>query len=183
MRGSWGAFVVVVGLVGLVGVAGLAGVGCGSSSPPPAPGQGGGGTGGGGATAGAGGGGLAGAAGSCPDTSTPTDLPIKINTVDECPFVGADTAGCGAGTFEYDCPDPLGLGVPPEAGCTHPTSGTNTTMRWCCTSALCSRFFSRDARCDCASANPHDYNCAPGSLAAATCAANTSGDVCCPFTD
>jgi len=161
---------------------------CGSSSPPPASGQGGGVAGGGGAssagTAGRGGGGGAGGqAGTCPDTSAPTDLPYKINLNDECPYVGADTAGCGAGTFEYNCPDAFGLMTPPEAGCAHPTSGPNMTTRWCCTSALCSRFFSRDSRCDCTSANPHDYNCAPGSIAAATCTANASGDFCCPFTD
>jgi len=180
MGGWWVAFVVAVALAPVA-------VGCGSGSAPPASGQGGG---TGGAAGGAGtssggssGGGAGGQGGSCPDTSAPTDLPAKINNIDECPYVGADTAGCGAGTFEYDCPDALGLGIPPEAGCTHATSGANMMMRWCCTSALCSRFFSRDARCDCASANPHDYNCAPGATAAATCNANASGDFCCPFTD
>jgi hypothetical protein len=128
---------------------------------------------------GTGGGGQAGTCASRP----PTDLPGKINLNDECPYVGADTAGCGAGTFEYNCPDPLGFGTPPEAGCVHPTSGASTTTRWCCTSALCSRFSSRDARCDCQSANANDYNCAPGATAAATCTANASGDFCCPFTD
>jgi hypothetical protein len=176
----------------LLAALGLAGASCGSGSSPPASGQGGGGAGGaaagvGGTTGGGGGGGGGaggggGQGGTCPDTSHPTDLPAKINLNDECPYVGADTAGCAAGTFEYNCPDPLGFATPPEAGCVHPTSGTDTMLRWCCTSALCSRFFSRDARCDCQSANPHDYNCAPGATAAATCTANASGDFCCPFT-
>jgi hypothetical protein len=166
----------------LVAALGLTGASCGSGSSPPASGQGGAGAGGGAAgVAGTTGGG--GQGGTCPDTSQPTSLPAKINLNDECPYVGADTAGCGAGTFEYNCPDPLGFATPPEAGCVHPTSGTNVTLRWCCTSALCSRFFSRDTRCDCGSANPHDYDCAPGATAAATCAANASGDFCCPFTD
>ena len=78
-------------------------------------------------------------------------------------------------------PDPLGFAVPPEAGCVHPTSGADTMLRWCCTTALCSHFPSRDARCDCQSANRYDYNCAPGATAAAACAANGSGDFCCPF--
>ena len=91
-----------------------------------------------------------------------TDLPAGINLNNECPYVGANTAGCGAGTFEYNCPDPLGFAIAPEGGCVHPTSGADTTLRWCCTTALCSHFPTRDARCDCQSANRYDYNCAPG---------------------
>ena len=111
-----------------------------------------------------------------------TDLPPGINLNNECPYVGANTAGCGAGTFEYNCPDPLGFAVPPEGGCVHPTSGADTTLRWCCTTALCSHFPSRDARCDRQTANRYDYNCAPGAAATATCTVNASGlDFCCPF--
>ena len=110
-----------------------------------------------------------------------TDLPDGINLYNECPYVGANTAGCAAGTFEYNCPDPLGIAIAPGAGCVHPTSGADTTLRWCCPTALCSHFPTRDARCDCQSANRYDYSCAPGAPATATCAANTSGDFCCPF--
>ena len=142
------------------------------------------GSGGGGAT-GSGGGGATGSggggAGACP-SHLATSLPPKINDDDACPYVGMDTAGCAAGTFEYDCQDD-GIYAPPEAGCTHPASGAATMTRWCCTSALCSRFFDRDTSCDCTSAEPNDYNCAPGATAAATCTVNASGDYCCPFTD
>jgi hypothetical protein len=163
-----------------VGVAGvLAGVACSSGSSPPGAGGGGGSAGqggGGGGTTGAGGQGGA----SCPPSQA-TDLPGGINLNDECPYAGANTADCGAGTFAYDCPDPLGFGVPPEGGCIHPTSGTNMTLRWCCTTALCSHFPTRDGRCDCQAANRYDYNCAPGATAAATCAATAGGDFCCAF--
>ena len=154
----------------------LAGVGCGSGSSPPPSGQGGsGGTTGGGGTTGSGGQG-----GTCPPSEV-TDLPSGINLYNECPYVGANTTGCGAGTFEYNCPDPLGTGIAPAGGCVHPTSGGDTTLRWCCTTALCSHFPTRDGRCDCQVANRYDYNCAPGATAAATCTANTSGDFCYAF--
>jgi hypothetical protein len=156
----------------------LAGLACGSGSSPPASGTGGGA--GSAGSAGSRGGSGGGQGGSCPPSQV-TDLPAGINLNDECPYAGANTADCGAGTFAYDCPDPLGFGVPPEGGCIHPTSGANTTLRWCCTTALCSHFPTRDARCDCQSANRYDYNCAPGATATATCAVNTSGDFCCPF--
>jgi hypothetical protein len=174
---------VVVGIV-----LGLSSVACGSGSSAPPSGQGGatgsagssasGGAGSGAPGSGAGG---SGAGGSCP-ARPPTDLPTKINLNDECAYVGSSTAGCATGDFEYACPD-NGFGVPPEAGCTHPTSGANMMLRWCCASTLCSRFFSRDARCDCTSQDPNDYNCAPGATAAETCSMNASGDYCCPFTD
>jgi hypothetical protein len=157
----------------------VVGVACSSGSSPPASGQGGTGAPGGGGTS-AGGGGAGGQGGTCPPSQV-TDLPGGINLNNECPYVGANTAGCGAGTFEYNCPDPLGFAVPPEGGCVHPTSGADTTLRWCCTTALCSHFPNRDARCDCHAANRYDYNCAPGATATATCAANTSGDFCCSF--
>src|SRR3954454_21003807 len=97
------------------------GVACGSGSNPPASGSGGGFAGGGGGSAGQGGGsGVGGRGGGCPPSQV-TDLPGGINLNDECPYVGANTADCGAGTFAYDCPDPLGFGVPPEGGCIHPT--------------------------------------------------------------
>jgi hypothetical protein len=167
-----------------MGVAlGLFTLACGSGGGPTPTGTGG--------TTGAAGGGVAGesvgapgsggAGGSCPNRPS-TDLPLKINNNDECAYVGTGTAGCATGEFEYACPD-NGFAIPPEAGCTHPTSGANTMLRWCCTSALCSRFFSRDSRCDCRSQLVNDYNCAPGSIAAETCTKNSSGDYCCPFTD
>jgi hypothetical protein len=157
----------------------LAGVAaCSSGAAPPGAGTGGGAAGSGAGFGGRGGGG--GQGGTCPPSQV-TDLPDGINLNNECPYVGANTAGCGAGTFEYNCPDPLGFGVPPVAGCVHPTSGANVTERWCCTSALCSHFPSRDTRCDCQAANRYDYNCAPGATASATCEANASGDFCCPF--
>ena len=160
------------------------GLACSSGSSPPGPGQGGssGVAGGGGGTTGGGGrgGGDGGQAGTCPPSQV-TDLPDGINLNNDCPYVGANTAGCGAGTFEYNCPDPLGFGIPPLAGCVHPTSGAGTMERWCCTTALCSHITSRDVRCDCQSANRYDYNCAPGATATATCTANASGDFCCPF--
>jgi hypothetical protein len=168
---------VVVGLL-----SSLFSVACGSSAPPS--GQGGAtGSGGSDASGGAAGGSAGGSDGgmSCPARSA-TNLPTKINLNDECAYVGTGTAGCAPADFEYDCPD-NGLAIPPEAGCTHPTSGANPTLRWCCASALCSRFFSRDAHCTCPSPNPNDYNCAPGATAAAACAKNASGDYCCPFTD
>ena len=87
------------------------------------------------------------------------------------------------GHLQYNCPDPLGFAVPPEGGCVHPTSGADTTLRWCCTTALCGHFPSRDARCDCQAANRYDYNCAPGAAATATCAANAGGDFCCSSTE
>jgi hypothetical protein len=170
---------------------GLSNVACGSGSSAPPSGQGGAtGSAGSSASGGAGtsasggaGSGAAGsgAAGSCPARPS-TDLPTKINNNDECVYVGTSTAGCPTGELEYACPD-NGLKIPPEAGCTHPTSGANLALRWCCTSALCSRFFSRDARCVCGSQAPNDYNCAPGATAAETCSKNASGDFCCPFTD
>ena len=160
----------------------LVGLACNSGSSPPASGTGGSGAPGSGGTTGGGGsgGGSGGQGGTCPPSQV-TDLPTGINLNNECPYVGANTAGCGAGTFEYNCPDPLGFAVPPEGGCVHPTSGADTTLRWCCTTALCSHFPSRDARCDCQAANRYDYNCAPGAAATATCTANASGDFCCSF--
>jgi hypothetical protein len=156
----------------------LLGLACGSGSSPPASGEGGTGAPGGGGTSA--GGGAAGQGGTCPPSQA-TDLPAGINLNNECPYVGANTAGCGAGTFEYNCPDPLGFPVAPEGGCVHPTSGADAMLRWCCTTALCSHFPSRDGRCDCQAANRYDYNCAPGASASATCAANASGDFCCSF--
>lgn len=170
--------------LGIAFVFAVSSAACSSSSNPPASGTGGAFAGSGGSSGGGGGrGGAGGQSSLCPDRGRSTDLPPKINLNDECPYVGANTAGCAAGTFEYNCPDDLGFGIAPEAGCVHPTSGANTTHRWCCTSMLCSRFFSRDARCDCQTENAHDYNCAPGATAAETCVANASGDFCCPFTD
>lgn len=163
--------------MGVGGAFVLAGLACSSgSSPPPS------GTGGGlaGNAGGSGGGGDGGQGGACPPSQT-TDLPDGINLNNECPYVGANTAGCGAGTFEYNCPDPLGFPIAPAGGCVHPTSGADTMLRWCCVTALCSHFTTRDARCDCQSANRYDYNCAPGAPASATCTPNTSGDFCCPF--
>jgi hypothetical protein len=163
----------------IVGLA-AASPGCGSGSGSPQTGLGGGLMGSGGSTGS--GGNAGGQGGACPDHSQPTDLPAGINLVNECAYAGTATPGCAAGTFEYDCPD-IGFAIAPEAGCVHPTSGTNTTLRWCCTTALCSHFRSRDTRCDCTTVNAHDYNCAPGAAAATTCVANASGDYCCPFTE
>jgi hypothetical protein len=168
-------------LMGVGVVVALGELACGSGSNPPASGQGGSGSLGVAGTTGGGGSGIGGQGGSCPPSQV-TDLPAGINLNNECPYVGANTAGCGASTFEYNCPDPLGFAVPPEGGCVHPTSGTDIMLRWCCTSALCSHFPTRDSLCDCQSQNRYDYNCAPGATAAATCILNiTSGDFCCPF--
>ena len=166
-----------------VGVAFVfAGLACSSGSSPPASGTGGGfGANGGGSGGGGGRGtGDGGQGGTCP-ASQVTDLPDGINLNHDCPYVGANTAGCAAGTFEYNCPDPLGFAIAPAGGCVHPTSGADTMLRWCCTTALCSHFTTRDTRCDCQSANRYDYSCAPGATASATCTANASGDFCCPF--
>ena len=53
--------------------------------------------------------------GTCPPSQA-TDLPDGINLNNDCPYVGANTAGCGAGTFEYNCPDPLGFAIAPAGG-------------------------------------------------------------------
>ena len=90
----------------------LVGLACSSGSSPPASGQGGSGAPGGGGTTGGGGsgGGAGGQGGTCPPSQV-TDLPAGINLNNECPYVGANTVGCGAGTFEYNCPDPLGFAI------------------------------------------------------------------------
>ena len=100
-------------LMGVGGAFVLAGLACSSGSSPPPSGTGGGFAGNGGGSGG--GGGDGGQAGTCP-ASQATDLPDGINLNNDCPYVGANTAGCGAGTFEYNCPDPLGFAIAPAGG-------------------------------------------------------------------
>jgi hypothetical protein len=99
-----------------VGVAFLfAGLACSSGSSPSPAGTGGGRAGTGGGTGGGGGTGDGGQGGTCPPSQA-TDLPNGINLNNDCPYVGANTAGCGAGTFEYNCPDPLGFAIAARGG-------------------------------------------------------------------